>query len=155
VNTYSATLELPRALAQLLHVQRFHLGTQQGHRALGVLTDAILALRWLRDATPIAALARHNGIGTSTCYRYLHETITVLATQAPDVLHQRLTADDTHVILDSTLIHIDRLADTTENEKGKTVHLQYSAKHNNAPRSFRAVDRDLTYTTCTPFMYST
>jgi hypothetical protein len=136
VITYSAILDVPRALAQhvaqLLLTERVHLGTRRGRRALGVFTHAVLVLRWFRDATPVAALARDNGIGISTCYRYLHEAITVLAAEAPelpDVLRERLTAGDTHVILDGTLIHSNRVAETTESEKGKTVNLWYSGKH--------------------------
>jgi hypothetical protein len=76
--------------------------------------------------------ARDHGIGISTCYRYLHEAITVLPPEAPElpeVLHERLAAGDTHVILDGTVIRSDRVAATTENEKVKTINLWYSGKH--------------------------
>jgi hypothetical protein len=134
--TYSATLDVPRALAQhvahLLLVERAHRGTRRGRRALGVFSHAVLVLRWFREATGVQIPARDNGTGISTCYRYLHEAITVLAEQAselPDVLRERLAAGDTHVLLDGTLIRSDRLATTTENEKGKTINLWYSGKH--------------------------
>jgi hypothetical protein len=68
----------------------------------------------------VQVLARDHGIGISTCYRYLHEAITVLAAEAPElleVLRERLAAGDTHVILDGTLIRSDRVAVTTENEE--------------------------------------
>jgi hypothetical protein len=83
-------------------------------------------------AATVQNLARDHGIGISTCYRYLHEAITVLAPAAselPEVLHERLAAGDTHVILDGTLIRSDRGVVTTQNEKGKTINLWYSGKH--------------------------
>jgi hypothetical protein len=136
VISYSATLDVPRALAQhiarLLLAERAHRGTRRGRRALGVFSHAVLVLRWFREASAVPLLARDNGIGISTCYRYLHEAVTVLADQAPelpDVLRERLTAGDTHVILDGTLIHSDRVAATRENREGGTVNLWYSGKH--------------------------
>jgi hypothetical protein len=51
-------------------------------------------------AATVQNLARDHGIGISTCYRYLHEAITVLAAEAPElpeVLRERLAAGDTHV----------------------------------------------------------
>ncbi|WP_345409107.1 transposase family protein, partial [Amycolatopsis samaneae] len=60
----------------------------------------------------------------------------MLAAEHPDlteILAQRRTAGDTHVILDGTLIHTDRVAATTTKTKGRnagaTVHLWYSGKH--------------------------
>jgi hypothetical protein len=136
VITYSAILDVPRTLAQhvaqLLLAERVHLGTRRGRRAVGVFSHAMLVLRWFRDATPVAALAQDKGIGISTCYRYLHEAITVLAAEAPDlpdVLRERLAAGVTHVILDGTLIRSDRVAMTIKSTKGKTVNLWYSGKH--------------------------
>jgi hypothetical protein len=96
-----------------------------------VFAHAVLALRWFRDATPITTLARDAGIGIST-YRYPHEAIDVLAARAPelpDVLHARLTAGDTHVVLDGMLIHIDRVATTCENEAGTIINGWYSSEH--------------------------
>jgi hypothetical protein len=50
VITYSASLDVPRALAQhvarLLLVERVHRGTRRGRRALGVFSHAVLVLRW-------------------------------------------------------------------------------------------------------------
>jgi hypothetical protein len=110
---------------------RRHLPGRAG-RALGVFSHAVLVLRWFREAAAVHVLARDNGIGISTCYRYLHEAITVLAAEAPElseVLRERLAVGDTHVILDGTLIRSDRVAATTDNEKGNTINLWYSGKH--------------------------
>jgi len=133
---YRATLDVPRPLAQhlarLLLVERAERGTRRGRRALGVFSHAVLVLRWFRESTRVACLARDAGIGISTCYRYLHEGIDVLAAHAPelpDVLRERLARGDSHVILDGMLIQADRVAETTLNTEGKTIHVWYSGKH--------------------------
>ena len=133
---YRATLDVPRALAQylarLLLVERTERGTRRGRRALGVFSHAVLVLRWFRESAQVAHLARDTGIGISTCYRYVHEGIDVLAAQAPDlpdVLRERLARGDSHVTLDGMVIPTDRVAETTTNADGKTIHLWYSGKH--------------------------
>lgn len=138
--TYRATLDVARPigqyLAQLLADERRARGTRRGRRALSVGAHAVLVLRWLRDATPVARLATDAGIGTATAYRYLHEGIDVLVAQAPElpeVLAQRQSASDTHLILDGTLIRTTRVAGTVLKTKGRTagqpVHRWYSGKH--------------------------
>ncbi|MFC5120018.1 transposase family protein [Amycolatopsis halotolerans] len=137
---YGATLDVARELAlfvaRVLHAERRARGTRRGRRALTPYRQAVLALAWFRDATPVRRLAADHRIGIATAYRYLHEAITALAAQAPDlhqVLEQRRGAGDAHVILDGTLIACDRVAATTVKTKGKnrgaTVHLWYSGKH--------------------------
>jgi hypothetical protein len=129
-------LDVPRPLAQylarLLLVERAERGTRRGRRALGVFSHAVLVLRWFRQAVPIARLAGDVGIGISTCYRYLHEGIDVLAAQAPelpDVLRERLARGDSHVVLDGMLIPTDRVAETTTNTDGEILNAWYSGKH--------------------------
>lgn len=137
---YGATLDVARELvwfvAGVLRAERRRRGTRRGRRALTPYRQAVLVLRWFRDATPIHRLATDHHISLATTYRYLHEAITALAAQAPDLhqlLAQRRDAGDTHVILDGTLISCDRVAATTIKTKGKnrgaTVHLWYSGKH--------------------------
>lgn len=99
----------------------FRRGTLRGRRALTTFAHAVLVLRWFRQGTPIATLARESGISIATCYRYLHEGI--------DVLRERHAAGATHVILDGTLITTDRVADTTVGTKGTPIRLWYSGKH--------------------------
>ena len=138
--TYRATLDVARPIgqfvAQLLTEHRRAVGTRRGRRALGPFAQAVLVLRWFRDATPVARLATDSGIGVATAYRYLHEGITVLAAQAhdlPEVLTERLAAGDTHLIVDGTLIRTTRVAGTVIKTKGRTagqpVHRWYSGKH--------------------------
>ncbi|WP_434533290.1 hypothetical protein [Amycolatopsis carbonis] len=87
-------------------------------------------LRWFRDAVPVHRLAADHGISVATACRYLHETITGLAGQAPDlhqVLADRRLRGDTRVIVEGTLIPTTRVAATTTKIKGRnrgsTVHL--------------------------------
>ncbi len=134
--------ELALFVDGVLQAERQDRGTRRNRRALTPCYQAVLILRWFRDATPVDRPATDNAISVATAYRYLHEGITALAAQAPD-LHQILTArrraGDTHLILDGTLIPADRIAATTIKTKGKnrgdTVHLWYSGKH----RAFGAI----------------
>lgn len=48
-------------------------------RAATPSTQAILVLRWFKDATRVHLLARDAGISVATAYRYLHEAIDVIA----------------------------------------------------------------------------
>ncbi|MET7989559.1 transposase family protein [Amycolatopsis sp. NPDC005232] len=138
--THGATLDVARELAlfvaDVLRAERHRRGTRRRTRALTPYRQALLVLRWFRDATPVHRLAADHQVSVATAYRYLHEAITALAAQAPDlhqVLQQRQAGGDTHVILDGTLIPTSRIAATTVKTKGKnrgaTVHLWYSGKH--------------------------
>lgn len=131
--SYRATLDVPAdTLAQFtrwLTDHRRRRGTRAGIRAASCRQQAILVLRWFRDDTPIRMLALDAGLAISTAYRYLHEGITVLAEQAPD-LHevlQRARAEGwSHLTLDGTLIETDRVAAKTP---GTSNDLWYSGKH--------------------------
>lgn len=89
MTTYRATLdvsrELVRRIAALLAHERRRRGTGTGVRALSCWSQAVLGLRWFRDRTGVARLARDAGISQATGYRYLHEIIDVLAAAAPDI----------------------------------------------------------------------
>ncbi len=59
----------------------------------------------------MAHLARDNTIGRSTAYAYLHEAITVLASQAPSLQSALLAATMAgynHLGIDGTVIETDR-----------------------------------------------
>jgi hypothetical protein len=140
VINYGATLDVARELvwfvARVLRAERRRRGTRRGRRALTPYWQAVLVLRWFRDAAPVHRLAADHRISIATAYRYLHEAITALAAHAPDLHHvltDRRTRGDTHVILDGTVIPCDRVAATTIKTKGRnrgaTVHLWYSGKH--------------------------
>ncbi|WP_328612149.1 IS5/IS1182 family transposase [Amycolatopsis sp. NBC_00345] len=134
--TLDGARELALFVAGVLGAERRRRGTRRGRRALTPYRQAVLVLRWFRDATPVHWLAADHHISIATAYRYLHEAITALDAHTPDlhqVLQQRRAAGDTHVILDGTPIPAARVAATTIKTKGKnrgaTVHLWYSGKH--------------------------
>jgi hypothetical protein len=113
--TYTATLTMREEtvlyLSSLLHTERLRRGTRKNRRALGCFKQAVLAIRWFLDGTRITQLARDNGIGKSTAYTYLHETIQVLAARAPKLESALLAAKMagySHVNIDGTIIEIDR-----------------------------------------------
>jgi len=85
----------------------------QGHPRLGTYKQAVLVLRWFLDDTRMCQLARDNAISGSTAYDYRDEGIAVLAARKPG-LHGALlaakAAGHSHVIVDGTLIHTDRIA---------------------------------------------
>jgi len=130
--TFTATLQISREtvyfLARLLHQRRSEVGTRRGARVLGPFRQAVLVLRWFLDAARVVQLAADNAIALSTAYTRLHEGIDVLAALAPDI-HEALlaakAAGATHVNLDGTLIHTDRVA--TRGPNG--ADLWWSGKH--------------------------
>lgn len=131
--TYTAVLEVSEDgvlfLSALLHAERRRRGTRKGTRALGTYKQAVLVLRWFLEDTRMSALARDNAIAVSTAYQYRDEGIAVLAARRPS-LHGALlaakAAGHSHVIVDGTLIHTDRIA-TPGPTRG--VDLWWSGKH--------------------------
>lgn len=65
----------------------------------------------LRKNEPLPALAAGFDVSTATAWRYVEETLDVLAAWAPG-LREALTGlgEGDHVIVDGTLISIDRIA---------------------------------------------
>lgn len=132
---HRATLDVSRALvhyvARLLKEERRLRGTPKHSRALTPFRQAVMVLRWFRGETDIPRLGRDNRVSRATAYRYIHEGIGVLAAQAPD-LHDSLDrahADGlAYVILDGTLIPIDRCAEQTLSLKGEPIDTWYSGK---------------------------
>ena len=130
--SYRATLDVPaetlRRFTRWLAAHRRSIGTPAGSRRASCRTQALLVLRWFRDDTRMRLLAIDAGLPVSTAYRYLHEGITVLAAQAPDlhdVLAQAKAEGWSHVNLDGTLIETDRVRE--KNESGYDAW--YSGKH--------------------------
>lgn len=86
-------------------------------------------LRWLLNDTRMSALARDNAIAVSTAYAYRDEGIAVLAARRPclrGVLLAAKAAGHSHVIVDGTLMHTDRIS-TPGPTRG--VDLWWSGKH--------------------------
>ncbi len=132
VISYRATLDVPFStamyVARLLRAYRSRVDKRPWQRAATCWTQAVLVLRWFKDATALDLLARDARISQATAYRYLHEGIDAIAAQAPD-LHEVLAAGREQgwafVTLDGTLIETTRCS--TDSVAGHD--LWYSGKH--------------------------
>lgn len=103
-------------------------GARTYQRAVGPQRQALLVLRWLRDAVPVWRLARDARISQATAYRYLHEALDALAKRAPTLASAVAAAKASpgkHLCLDGVLIATDRVAA----RKADGRHLYYSGKH--------------------------
>src|SRR6266481_4227651 len=82
-------------------------------RKLGPGQQSLLALAYLRKGETFAELAAGFGIGTATAWRYVSETVALLAARSPKLnraLASAKTAGHAYVVIDGTLIPIDRVA---------------------------------------------
>jgi DDE superfamily endonuclease len=141
--TYTAVLDVCEDsvtfVSGLLDAERLRRGTRTGTRSLSTRQQAVLTLRWLLDDTRMTQLARDHDIALSTAYAYRDEAIAVLADRKPS-LHGALlaakAAGHTHVILDGTLIHTDRIS-----TPGPTpgVDLWWSGKHRHHGGNIQAI----------------
>lgn len=130
--SYRATLDVPHAtvarVSRWLQVHRSRVDARPWQRAATCWTQAVLALRWLKDGTDVRLLARDAGISVATAYRYVHEAIDVIADQQPElstVLQVGREAGWAFVCLDGTLIESAR-----SSAKSVAGHdLWYSGKH--------------------------
>jgi DDE superfamily endonuclease len=132
VITYRATLDVPADTVAL--VSRWLAAHRKTHdrrpwqRAATPYVQAVLVLRWFKDATDLPLLARDAKVSIATAYRYLHEAIDVIAGHAPeltDVLAHGLEVGWAFVCLDGTLI-----ASTRSSARSDAGHdVWYSGKH--------------------------
>jgi hypothetical protein len=98
-----------RFLSVKLRQRRRELGTRW--RRLSPGRQALLTLAHLRNGHPYAQLAAGFGIGTTTAYRYVTESVELLAALAPILAEAARTASTKAlVLLDGTLLPIDRVA---------------------------------------------
>ena len=75
--------------------------------------QALLVLAYLRKGETFAELAAGFGVSTATAWRYAGETVRLLAGRAPRLrtaLRAASKARHAHVVIDGTLIPVDRLA---------------------------------------------
>jgi hypothetical protein len=82
-------------------------------RRLSPARQALLVLAYLRKGETFAELAAGFGIGTATAWRYVNETVGLLAARSPRLrraLAAAKKAGHAYVIIDGTLIAIDRVA---------------------------------------------
>ena len=82
-------------------------------RKLNPGRQALLVLVYLRKGETFAELAAGFGVGTATAWRYVNETVSLLASRAPKLrkaARDAKKAGHAYVILEGTLIPIDRVA---------------------------------------------
>jgi hypothetical protein len=82
-------------------------------RKLNPARQALLVLAYLRKGETFTELAAGFGIGTATAWRYVNETVALLAARAPKLrqaLAQAKGAGHAYLVIDGTLIPIDRVA---------------------------------------------
>jgi hypothetical protein len=148
VTAYPAMLDVPRELirhvAGLLRAERRSRGTRRGTRRLTCFYQALLALVWFRKGEDKTTLGAGFGVSRATAYRYVAETIAVLAAQTPtlhDALRRVAAEGWSHVILDGKLFDTDRLTETTTSIKGVSIDAWYSGKHRDFGANIQAVMR--------------
>jgi len=82
-------------------------------RKLNPARQALLVLAYLRKAETFTELAAGFGIGTATAWRYVNETVALLAARAPKLrqaLRDAAKAGHAYLVIDGTLIPVDRVA---------------------------------------------
>jgi hypothetical protein len=112
---YRATLPLSsRSLTYVAGIIRRHLAAIGSRwRKLNPGRQALLILVYLRKGETFAEIAAGSEVGTATAWRYVNETVALLAARAPKL---RTAARDAarggyaYVVVDRTLIAIDRVA---------------------------------------------
>jgi hypothetical protein len=117
-----------RAVTSWIARRRRRPGSRPAQRAGTVHTQVVLVLRWLRHRLDLRTLAGDAGLSIATTYRYLHETLDVIAAHAPDlhdVVRMVSAADQPFLCLDGTLVRTDRVAARAE----RGHHRWSSGKH--------------------------
>lgn len=112
---YRAALPLSRQtltfVSGLVRVHRKELGSVW--RKVNPGEQALLVLVHLRKGEPFAEVGAGFGVSTTTCWRYVNETVELLAARAPK-LRAALRGAKRHgmayVVIDGTLVPIDRIA---------------------------------------------
>jgi hypothetical protein len=82
-------------------------------RKLNPGQQALLVLAYLRKGETFAELAAGFGVGVATAWRYVNETVELLAARAPrlrEAVRGAKKAGYAYVVVDGTLIPIDRVA---------------------------------------------
>ncbi|MDQ2589153.1 transposase family protein [Saccharothrix yanglingensis] len=98
-----------RFLARELTAHRHRIGSRW--RRLDPGRQALLVLAHLRCGDTYTRLAAGFGVGLATVCRYIHEAVELLAALAPDLADAvKVAARKAYVILDGTLLRIDRVA---------------------------------------------
>ncbi len=112
---YRAALPLSRKTLTFVSgiIRRHRAAIGSAWRKLNSGQQALLALAYLRRGETFAGLAAGFGIGTTTAWRYVNETVELLAARAPKLriaARDAMKAGYAYVVLDGTLIPVDRVA---------------------------------------------
>ena len=111
------------SVSDALRHRRAVVGTRW--RRLTAGPQALLVLAHLRKGETYTDLAAGFGVGTTTVFRYIREALDVLAALAPTLQHAvAAAADKAFVILDGTLLPIDRVGMGSGRDRP-----YYSGKH--------------------------
>ena len=112
---YRAALPLSRQtlsfVAGIIRRHRAAIGSLW--RKLNAGQQALLVLVHLRKGEPFAQVAAGFGVGTATAWRYVTETVALLAARAPKLrqaVRAATKAGSPFAVLDGTLIRTDRVA---------------------------------------------
>ena len=112
---YRAALPLSRQTLTFVSgiIRRHRKSIGSPWRRLNAGKQALLVLAYLRKGETFAELAAGFGVGTTTAWRYVNETVALLAARAPKLrkaIGDAQKAGHAYVVLDGTLIPIDRVA---------------------------------------------
>jgi DNA-directed RNA polymerase specialized sigma24 family protein len=91
-------------VAGLVRTHRRRIGSVW--RALTPGQQALLVLVYLRKGEPFAEVGAGFGVSTTTCWRYVNETVELLAARAPklrEALREANRQGVTYVIIDGTV----------------------------------------------------
>src|SRR5689334_12959778 len=112
---YPAALPLSRQTltytAGIIRRHRKQIGSPW--RKLGPGQQALLVLAYLRKGETFTEVGAGFGVGTATAWRYVTETVALLAARAPKLRQALAAARDAghaYLVIDGTLIPIDRVA---------------------------------------------
>jgi hypothetical protein len=112
---YRAALPLSRKTLTFTAgiIRRHRRAIGSAWRKLNPGQQALLVLAYLRKGETFAELGTGFGVGTATAWRYIQETVALLAARAPKLraaVRDAKKAGYAYVVIDGTLIPADRLA---------------------------------------------
>ena len=124
---YRAALPLSRQTLSFVAgiIRRHRRAIGSSWRKLNPGQQSLLVLAYLRKGETFAELAAGFGIGTATAWRYIQETVGLLAARAPKLrraVRDAKKAGHAYVVVDGTLIAIDRVAADRPFYSGKHKH---------------------------------